>query len=217
MVRIVGSPAGGLPAGWDVAQLGELADINATSIRRGEEPDEILYVDISSVSPGRIDKTEAFRFTDAPGRARRIVKHGDIIWSCVRPNRRSCSLILDPPVNLIVSTGFAVISARDAPYTYLYQALTTDDFVGYLTNHATGAAYPAVTGKDFENARIIRPARLHLDRFHGIVEPCMALREKLHRKNVTLRRTRDLLLPRLVSGELDVSALDIAVPPATPV
>jgi type I restriction enzyme S subunit len=211
-VKLVESAVGLIPAGWEEARLGELADINAASIRRGEAPDEILYVDISSVSPGRIDKIEALPFAEAPGRARRIVKHGDIIWSCVRPNRRSYSLILDPPSNLIVSTGFAVISAKGAPHTYLYHALTTDDFVGYLTNHATGAAYPAVTGRDFENARIICPAQVLLDRFHEIVEPCLALQEKLNRKNAALRRTRDLLLPKLISGEVDVSDLDIDVP-----
>ena len=43
----------------------------------------------SSVSPGKIDKIEAMLFVEAPGSARRIVKHGDIIWSTVRPNRRS--------------------------------------------------------------------------------------------------------------------------------
>jgi type I restriction enzyme S subunit len=216
-VKMVQSALGQIPAGWKVARLSELADVNAASIKRGAAPVAILYVDISSVSPGRIDKIEPLASADAPGRARRIVKHGDIIWSCVRPNRRSYSLILDPPKDLIVSTGFAVISPKDAPYSYLYHALTTDDFVAYLTNHATGAAYPAVTGTDFENALIVRPARVLLDRFHEMAQPCLALRETLNRKNAILRRTRDLLLPKLISGNVDVSDLDIDVRPLSAV
>src|ERR1700690_2163682 len=96
-------------------------------------------------------------FSSAPSRARRIVKHGDIIWSSVRPNRKSYSLIINPIKNAIVSTGFAVLHAENVPFTYLYHAVTTNEFVDYLTNHASGAAYPAVNAGDFENAKIILP------------------------------------------------------------
>ena len=210
-VKIVSSPLGPIPQGWEVCNLAQLASVNALSVRRGEEPEEIEYIDISSVSTGSIDKTQPMRFEGAPSRARRIVRHGDIVWSTVRPNRRSYSLILNPRPNVIVSTGFAVISAREAPYTYLYHALTADDFVAYLTNHATGAAYPAVNAEDFENARIVRPSRFLLDQFHEIGQPMFELRDCLGQKNIKLRQTRDLLLPKLISGELDVSELDINV------
>ena len=95
------------------------------------------------------------------------------------------------------------------PFTFLHQAVTTDDFVGYLTNHATGAAYPGVTAKDFEAAKMLVPDEALLRRFHEHCEPMMLLKEDLLRKNVNLRHTRDLLLPKLISGRLDVSKLDI--------
>jgi type I restriction enzyme S subunit len=146
---------------------------------------------------------------DAPSRARRIVGHGDIIWSTVRPNRKSYCLILDPVPNMIVSTGFAVITARQVPYTYLYHALTTDEFVAYLTNNATGAAYPAVNTGDFENADVLLPAGEPMQTFHNIVVNLFDEKQNLHKRNEVLRRTRDLLLPRLISGEVDVSELEI--------
>jgi type I restriction enzyme S subunit len=48
-----------------------------------------------------------------------------------------------------------------------------------------------------------------LDAFGEVVSPMLRLREKLRVQNENLRSTRDLLLPRLVSGEIDVSSLDI--------
>ena len=132
--------------------------------------------------------------------------------SCVRPNRKSYALILNPEPNLVASTGFAVVSGVQAPFSYLYFALTTDEFVGYLTNHATGAAYPAVTAKDFEVATIVKPAGDVLARFHETVTPMLELRHSLANRNASLRQTRDLLLPKLISGEVDVSKLDIRVP-----
>jgi type I restriction enzyme S subunit len=198
-----------LPEGWSVRRLAEVATVNTSTIRRGDEPENILYVDISSVGTGRIEKIEPMAFANAPGRARRIVRHGDTIWSCVRPNRKSFSLILDPPADLIASTGFAVLTPTKVPFSFLHQAVTTDEFVGYLTNHATGAAYPAVTAKDFEAAELLVPDEPLLRRFHEHCEPRLLLKENLLLKNTTLRRTRDLLLPKLISGALDVSKLDI--------
>lgn len=148
-------------------------------------------------------------FADAPGRARRMVKHGDIIWSTVRPNRRSYSLILNPPSDLIVSTGFAVISAKNAPYTYLYQALTTAEFVGYLINHAKGAAYPAVSSEDFEDANILLPTKDLLDLYNITISDIFDETQNLNYKNLNLGKTRDLLLPRLIMKELKIDGLNI--------
>jgi type I restriction enzyme S subunit len=208
-VAMVDSELGLIPEGWEVVKLASIAAVNAASIRGDEFPEQINYVNISSVSTGRIEKIEPMALEDAPSRARRIVGHGDIIWSTVRPNRKSYCLILDPVPNMIVSTGFAVITARQVPYTYLYHALTTDEFVAYLTNNATGAAYPAVNTGDFENADVLLPAGEPMQTFHNIVVNLFDEKQNLHKRNEVLRRTRDLLLPRLISGEVDVSELEI--------
>jgi len=184
--------------------------VNALSIKKGQEPEEVNYVDIASVSTGEIDEVKVLSFSEAPGRARRIVRHGDIIWSTVRPNRKSYSLILNPLQNMIASTGFAVISGTKAPFTYLYHALTTDDFVGYLVNHATGSAYPAVNSGDFEKATILVPTDRLLSAFHETTSDMFLLKHSLHEKSHRLRQTRDLLLPKLISGQLDVEDLDIS-------
>jgi len=205
--RMVESEVGPVPEGWEVVKLGRLAEINARSVRRGMEPDEIRYVDISSVSTGSIDKKETMPFADAPGRARRIVRDGDVIWACVRPNRKSYALVLDPEPNLLVSTGFAVLTAVAAPWSFVYQCVTTDDFVSHLVNRAKGAAYPAVGAEDFEHARVVLPTANHLHDFDRMTAPMMRLVAALQKKNRNLRTTRDLLLPRLISGELDVSDL----------
>ncbi len=118
-------------------------------------------------------------------------------------------MILNPPSNLTVSTGFATLSPEQVPYTYLYHATTTDAFADYLTKRARGAAYPAVNGGDFEEAEILLPSEALLDEFHRIGADLFDEKDILRQKNGVLRETRDLLLPRLVSGEIDVSELNI--------
>lgn len=206
-MRLVESELGPIPKGWEVHKLATHVTVNRASVKKGQEPDSILYIDIASVVPGTIKDKHPYAFADAPGRARRLVTHGDILWSCVRPNRKSHALVLHPEDNLIASTGFAVLTAVSVPYSYLYFSVTTDDFVGYLVNRATGAAYPAVTAKDFEAAPLLKPTDEILTRFHATTEPMLLLCELLKQKNINLRSQRDLLLPKLIAGDIDVSNL----------
>jgi type I restriction enzyme S subunit len=122
--EFVESEVGAIPKRWEVVRLGDVARTNELSIRNGHEPNRITYVDISSVSACAINSFAPMVFVDAPSRARRLVKHGDTIWSAVRPNRRSFCLIQHPPEGLVVSTGFVVLSPTKVPYSFLYCLLT---------------------------------------------------------------------------------------------
>lgn len=197
-VHFVGSPLGDVPKGWEVKPLLKVAEVNRAQISPRNAPDEVHYIDIASVSPGQIDAVTTYSFSKAPGRARRIVQHGDVLWSCVRPNRRSHALVMFPQPDTIASTGFAVLTAKAVPYTYLYAATTTDDFVGYLTNNAGGAAYPAVTASTFEKAELIIPSPDLLKRYGEVTVPMAGQAHFLRQQNSNLRKTRDLLLPRLL-------------------
>lgn len=199
--RVV-SPLGEIPQGWEVKALAAIAEVNRAQINARNAPDELHYVDIASVGPGEIRDITTYTFADAPGRARRIVQHGDVLWSCVRPNRRSHALVMHPEPSTIASTGFAVLTASAVPFTFLYFATTTDEFVGYLTNHATGAAYPAVTATTFEDAHLLIPSAPLLARFGAATIPMAEETHILRRQIHNLRRTRDLLLPRLLSGQV---------------
>jgi len=196
---MIDSPLGPIPEGWEVKKLKKVASVNSQSIRKNSAPERINYIDIKSVSTGSIDEVRPMTFEEAPSRARRIVKHGDIIWSTVRPNRRSFSLIMEPEENLIASTGFAVLTAQDLPWSYLYQATTTQDFTSYLVNHASGAAYPAVNASIFENAKLVMPSCDLLAKFNDVVEPLQLKQHNLFNRNNNLRKTRDLILPKLLS------------------
>lgn len=199
---------GDLPSGWRAVTLADVANVNPEAIKPKSAPERIGYIDIASVSPGKIDAVQELAFTEAPGRARRIVRDGDVIWSCVRPNRRSFALVLGPAEDTVASTGFAVLRAVAVPFVYLYCATTTDAFVDYLTNNATGAAYPAVKQGDFERAALVVPSASLLAAFDQSVRPMLRMAESLHRKNANLRAQRDLLLPKLVSGKIDVSGAE---------
>jgi type I restriction enzyme S subunit len=207
--------AGGLPVGWEVRRLSEVANVNANSIRRGAEPELIAYLDISAVGTNSFDEPNAMRHQDAPGRARRLVRDGDIIWSAVRPGNKTYCLMLDPPDNLVASTGFAVISPKPGtPFSYLSKAVTTQEFTDQMVAVAKGAAYPATSFDDFESAQIVWPSSELLTTFHDRTEPMLRQVALLRAQCKVLAQQRDALLPRLISGKLRVDSLDIQFPPS---
>lgn len=113
---------------------------------------------------------------------------------------------MHPDPNTIASTGFAVLTPTKVPFTFLYFATTTDDFVAFLTNNATGAAYPAVTAATFEKADLLVPPAPLLKKFGDATIPTAEQIHTLQRRTQNLGRTRDLLLPRLLSGQVEVEA-----------
>jgi type I restriction enzyme S subunit len=201
--------------GWATKKLGDVVSINERKIARDRAPWEIQYIDISSVTVGRLEGTTKYALHEAPSRAQRLVAYGDTIWSCVRPNRRSYLFIHRPPADLVVSTGFAVLTPKGVAPSYLYAWVTTDEFVDYLTNRADGSAYPAVRPDDFARAEILVPDAQSMQRFEDTVGPMRSLIAQNEQECRTLADLRDTLLPKLMSGEVRVTDIE-AVAPARP-
>lgn len=194
----------GVPEGWRNIRLSDVSAINANSISKDYPFDYIEYTDLSSVQNGIIKETTRYSLADAPGRAKRIANDGDVIWGMVRPNLKSFALVLNPKETDVFSTGFCVLSPKSVPFSYLYYAVTTENFIAYLVNCTNGAAYPAVKPIHFAEANLLCPDNCFLDRFNAIVEPMLRKREKLLIMIKQAQQARDRLLPKLMSGVVKV-------------
>jgi type I restriction enzyme S subunit len=194
----------GIPEGWKIVKLSDVADVNKQSISKQYPYDFVDYVDLGSVSNGHIEATTRFAIQDAPGRAKRIASDGDIIWGMVRPNLKSYALVFHPTETSVFSTGFAVLSACKVPFSFLYCHVTQEDFVGYLVNCTNGAAYPAVKPVHFEEATMLLPTEKLLKQFNHIVEPMYRRIETLENQIQHAKEARDRLLPKLMNGEIEV-------------
>ncbi|MDI6736517.1 MAG: restriction endonuclease subunit S [bacterium] len=139
----------------ELKPLEEIAFINPDSIKKDYPYDEIEYIDIQSVGSGYLIESKLIPLSEAPSRAKRLIKDGDTILSTVRPNRRSFLYIKKPKGNIVVSTGFAVLRAKDGiDSRYFYYTVTDQKFTDYLTLSAKGAAYPAVDTEIIQRGRI---------------------------------------------------------------
>ena len=138
---------GEVPEHWGTTPLKAVASYNDDVVDEGTPPDdEIIYVDISSVDAlNGISAQESMRFADAPSRARRRVRDGDVIVSTVRTYLKAIACIREPEANLIVSTGFAVIRPRPGLVPgFAGYLLSASYFVEQVIAWSTGVSYPAI-------------------------------------------------------------------------
>ena len=187
-----------------VGKLGDFIEVNARSITKDYPHNEIEYIDIASVSTGRLEGITKYELKDAPSRARRLVKDGDTIWSTVRPNRKSYLFICNPSDNLVVSTGFAVLTPKNIPPSFLYFFTTTEQFINYLVSNAEGSAYPAVSADRFAEIDFSIPPEKKLAEFENIVNPMLTKISENEKESQTLTELRDWLLPMLMNGQVRV-------------
>ena len=139
------------PDGWRSARLGGLARVNPEQLGNRTNPDYVLeYLDIAAVErPGVIGARRTLTFAEAPSRARRRARTGDILVSTVRPYLRNFAHVREAPSNLVASTGYAVVRPTDeVDGPFLYQHVLSDAFVEFLKLRMSGSNYPAVKSHD---------------------------------------------------------------------
>lgn len=137
------------------------ATINDEALPENVDPDfEIAYIDIGNVdSSGTVHEIVDYRFEAAPSRARRIVRDGDVIISTVRTYLQAIAPIIEPPENLIVSTGFAVVRPRPDQLDpgFCRYAVREPRFLAEVEMRSTGISYPAINASEIGDIAISLP------------------------------------------------------------
>jgi type I restriction enzyme S subunit len=213
---------GDVPEHWDVKRLKYFASINDEALPETTSPEfEFEYVDIGNVSAvDGITAIEQVVFENAPSRARRKVRHGDTIVSTVRTYLRAIAPIRNPPENLIVSTGFAVVRPRKVESAFLAYALRESSFVESVVARSVGVSYPAVNATEVGGIPIPLPdpaeqraIAAFLDRETGQVDRLVAKKRELIER---LKEKRTALISRTVTKGLPPAAARAAGLPENP-
>jgi len=188
-----------LPEGWSTQRLGSVVQrTNQRDPTRDPEA-EFEYVDVSSVSREslRITHANRLRGSDAPSRARKAIKQGDVIFATVRPALRRVAVVPSDLDGQVCSTGFCVLRARpDAvdPW-FLYFHACSDAFVAGVAAEQKGSSYPAVTDTAVREetislpplpeqraiAHVLRTVQRAKGATEGVIEAARQLKQSLMR------------------------------------
>lgn len=123
---------------------------------------EFEYVDISSVTTGTIaEELEVLRFTDAPSRARRLARSGDVLVSTVRTYLKAIAPVPESISARVYSTGFAVLRPDPSVIStdFFKYALLASDFINQISAHSVGVSYPAINASDLMRFTIPVPSQ----------------------------------------------------------
>ncbi len=192
-------------------KLKHLASVNDDVLDENIDMEfEMQYIDIGNVdSMGRISEVASFRFGDAPSRARRLVRDGDVIISTVRTYLQAIAQIREPPDNLVVSTGFAVIRPFQDRFDarYCRFALREPSFLAEVEKRSVGANYPAINAYDLADIPIpihsLPQQRAIADYLEREIAQLDTLATTKERMLELLAERRQALIVAAVAGRID--------------
>lgn len=201
-----------LPKSWGLSALRKLCVETDSVDLRSESHRLIEYVDVSSISREslQIEKTTRHTLREAPGRARKRICAGDVIFATVRPTLLRVATVTNELDDQVCSTAFCVLR-RDEKMSadrFIYYLVQRDQFVQQLAEIETGASYPAVTDRLVKEQIVPVPPSLDEQREIVVILDAINRKIDLHRgKCAVLEKLFKALLQKLMTGDIRVGDL----------
>lgn len=200
---LIPSPLGEIPKGWEVKKLPECVLINPriTIPRDGEK----LFVPMGCLSNEMMIISDIESRTGNSGAK---FQNGDTLFARITPcleNGKTgfVQFLQDSAAVAFGSTEFIVLRSRTLTPEFVYCMARSDEFRGVAIKSMSGATgRQRVQEQCFDDYKMAQPPLYLLEQFSVIVAPSFQLIQKLHHQIQNLRKTRDLLLPRLLSGQI---------------
>jgi type I restriction enzyme S subunit len=214
-VQRVDSELGLIPEGWEVVKIGDVAEVG-----RGSSPRPIAdqkYFEGGTIPWIKIaDATKSGKYlyetkqkvNEYGASFSRLLPKGSLIIAASGTLGYTQLLGVD---GCIHDGWLYLINFKGIEKEYLYYLFREQQQFFY--NAAYGAAIQNVNTMILREMKIILPPSQLQKYFKDLISNSDNLLDNLGRKNLNLRKTRDLLLPRLISGEIDVENLDINTGP----
>ncbi len=150
-----------IPCDWETKPIKRVTTCNDDTLNDDFDPQEkIRYVDISSVSlTTGIEKTDEMIFADAPSRARRKAKAGDVVISTVRTYLKAVAQVSEEHEGCVYSTGFAILRAKNE---FVYQPFLkwlalNDLLIQSVESNSKGLSYPAINASELIDLQTVLP------------------------------------------------------------
>ncbi len=200
---------------YEMLSLSDTASINPDTYTPKEEWEYVNYLDTSSITNDYIAEIQCINtsFEKLPSRARRKLAPNDIVFSTVRPNQRHFGIISKPLPNMLGSTGFAVIRSKNPLVCneLIYLCLTENEFVEKMQQLAeqSTSTFPSIKPSDLGVCEIPCPKDDSSMSFTETLKSMFALIAENQRESTYLADMRDALLPKLMSGEIDVFGIQL--------
>ena len=210
--RMVESVLGMVPEGWEVVKLGEIAQ----EVRRSVNPESIdpetPYLGLEHLPRKSIALADWGTAKEVQS-TKLAFKKGEILFGKIRPYFHKVGVA---PLEGVCSSDTIVIVPRaEQHFAVVLGCVSSEDFVNYATKTSQGTKMPRANWDVLVQYHVVLPSQPILYRFNELIKDIVLELQNMVFRNRNLRQTRDLLLPKLISGEVDVEGLEIAGVEAT--
>lgn len=192
-----------LPEGWIETSIEDISVKCAQRVPGDNE--EFIYIDIGSIDRElkRIDSPQHINGENAPSRARKSLKTGDILVSLTRPNLNAVALVDDKYDGQIASTGFEVIRPIMIENRYIFSTVRSRHFIESITGAVQGALYPAAKSSDVQSYMIALPPlaeqKIIADKLDDLLARVESIKTRLENIPEILKKFRQSVLNAAVS------------------
>ena len=220
-VQMVDSDLGPIPEGWEVISLGQLLDIKHGYAFKGEyfskEPTSDILLTPGNFKFGGGFKDDKLKYYDGSVPKEFVLNPGDLLVTMTDLSKEGDTLgypAFVPPskeLRFLHNQRLGKISLHNPKlgFNHLYNIFCSDSYRHHVLASATGSTVKHTAPDRIKSFSIALPTQEICNRFEMITSSWTRKIVLLNQKNANLRKTRDLLLPRLISGEIDVENLDI--------
>lgn len=199
-----------LPSDWRIVTLGEVATISNKSFNPLKEPEILLeHYSIPAFDEARFP---VFELSTSIKSNKFIIDASCFMISKLNPTTKRVWKPYCLTGNAVCSTEFIVYKAKDKTITdFLYSVIDSNSFSDFMCSHVTGStgSRQRTTPSDTLSYELILPSEDELAEFQSLVSPMYAQIRINAIENDRLKRLRDSLLPKLMSGEIDVSTIQL--------
>ena len=199
-----------LPSNWRIVTLGEVAAISNKSFNPLKEPEILL--EHYSIPAFDEAKFPVFELSTSIKSNKFIIDASCFMISKLNPTTKRVWKPYCLTGNAVCSTEFIVYKAKDKSITnFLYSVIDSSSFSDFMCSHVTGStgSRQRTTPSDTLSYELILPSEDELAEFQSLVSPMYAQIRINAIESDKLKRLRDSLLPKLMSGEIDVSDIQI--------
>lgn len=141
----------GFSGDWEEMKLGEVCEINPSS----NLPSVFEYVDLESVLGSEMISHRTEFKNNAPSRAQRLAKKGDVFYQTVRPYQKNNYLFELDFTNYVFSTGYAQLRPKEINSKFLMCQIQSDTFVNMVLEKCTGTSYPAINSTELSGISLL--------------------------------------------------------------
>ncbi len=199
-----------LPVGWRIVQLGDVATISKKSFNPVKEPKMLLeHYSIPAFDEAHFP---VFELSTAIKSNKFVVDDTCFMISKLNPTTKRVWKPYCLTANAVCSTEFIVYKAKKQEISdFLYSVINSTSFSDFMCSHVTGStgSRQRTTPSDTLAFELILPTTKEIAEYQGIVSPMFEQIKCNAIENDKLKRLRDSLLPKLMSGELDVSSIQL--------